>query len=79
MMNKVTKHYINHNRNRNHDHNYNHHATDRNAAKLLMTPMHYATVTGPVLREAHRRVGWYLAAEFLAEMIGVEEYPIPHV
>ncbi|PMD56107.1 uncharacterized protein K444DRAFT_632542 [Hyaloscypha bicolor E] len=55
------------------------HATDRNAAKLLMTPMRDATVAGPVLREAHRRVGWYLATEFLAEMIGVEEYPIPHV
>jgi uracil phosphoribosyltransferase/phosphoserine phosphatase/adenylate kinase len=55
------------------------HATDRNAAKLLMTPMRDATVAGPVLREAHRRVGWYLAIEFLAEMIGVEEYPIPHV
>ncbi|PMD32832.1 hypothetical protein L207DRAFT_440266 [Hyaloscypha variabilis F] len=55
------------------------HATDRSAAKLLMTPMRDATVAGPVLREAHRRVGWYLATEFLAEMIGVEEYPIPHV
>lgn len=55
------------------------HATDRNAAKLLMTPMRDATVAGPVLREAHRRVGWYLATEFLADMIGVEEYPIPHV
>ncbi|CAM6002791.1 unnamed protein product [Sphagnum balticum] len=55
------------------------HATDRNAAKLLMTPMRDATVAGPVLREAHRRVGWYLATEFLAEMIGLEQYPIPHV
>jgi uracil phosphoribosyltransferase/phosphoserine phosphatase/adenylate kinase len=55
------------------------HATDRKAAKLLMTPMRDATVAGPVLREAHRCVGWYLATEFLAEMIGVEEYPIPHV
>ena len=55
------------------------HATDRNAAKLLMTPMRDATVAGPVLREAHRRVGWYLATEFLADVIGVEEYTIPHV
>jgi uracil phosphoribosyltransferase len=55
------------------------HATDRNAAKLLMTPMRDATVASPVLREAHRRVGWYLATEFLTEMIGMEEYPIPHV
>ena len=55
------------------------HATDRKAAKLLMTPMRDATVAGPVLREAHRRVGWYLATEFLADVIGLEEYPIPHV
>ncbi|RPA92079.1 hypothetical protein L873DRAFT_1711496 [Choiromyces venosus 120613-1] len=55
------------------------HATDRNAAKLLMTPMRDATIAGPALREAHRRVGWYLATEFLTEMIGLEEYPIPHV
>lgn len=55
------------------------HATDRNAAKLLMTPTRDATVAGPVLREAHRRVGWYLATEFLVDVIGIEEYPIPHV
>ena len=55
------------------------HATHRNAAKLLMTPMRDATNTGPLLREAHRRVGWYLATEFLADVIGIEEHPIPHV
>ncbi|KAI9778576.1 MAG: hypothetical protein M1839_007969 [Geoglossum umbratile] len=55
------------------------HATDRNAAKLLMTPMRDAKIAGPVLREAHRRVGWYLATEFLADVIGTEDYPIPHV
>ncbi len=54
-------------------------ATNRNAAKLLMTPMRDATNAGPVLREAHRRVGWYLATEFLADVIGIEEHPIPHV
>ncbi len=55
------------------------HATDRNAAKLLMTPTRDAAAAGPILREAHRRVGWYLATEFLADVIGLEEYPIPHV
>ncbi|KAF8848881.1 hypothetical protein BDZ45DRAFT_605209 [Acephala macrosclerotiorum] len=55
------------------------HATNRNAAKLLMTPMRDARNAGPVLREAHRRVGWYLATEFLASAISIEEYPIPHV
>lgn len=56
-----------------------HHATDRNVAKLLMTPTRDAKNAGPVLREAHRRVGWYLATEFLADVIGIEEYPIAHV
>ena len=55
------------------------HATEKNAAKLLMTPMRDAKLAGPVLREAHHRVGWYLATEFLADMIGIEEYPIAHV
>ena len=53
--------------------------TDRNAAKLLATPMRDAAVAGPDLREAHRRVGWYLAIEFLAEVIGLEQSPIRHV
>ncbi|KAF3158432.1 hypothetical protein TWF106_002603 [Orbilia oligospora] len=55
------------------------HATKRNAAKQLMTPMRDARVSGPALREAHRRAGWYLATEFLTNFIGVEEYSIPHV
>ena len=55
------------------------HATDRSAAKLLMTPMRDATVAGPALRKAHGEVGSYLATEFLTSMIGLEEYTIPHV
>jgi uracil phosphoribosyltransferase/adenylate kinase/phosphoserine phosphatase len=55
------------------------HATDKQAAKLLMTPTRDATIAGPVLREAHRRVGWYLATEFLPEILGLEEFSIPHV
>lgn len=54
-------------------------ATDRNAAKLLATPMRDVAVAGPDLREAHRRVGWYLAIEFLADVIGLEQSPIRHV
>ncbi|KAK0710675.1 uracil phosphoribosyltransferase-domain-containing protein [Lasiosphaeris hirsuta] len=56
-----------------------HHATSRSAAKLLMTPTRDATVAGPALREAHRRVGWYLATEMVADVISIEEYAIPHV
>ncbi|PQE33783.1 uracil phosphoribosyltransferase protein [Rutstroemia sp. NJR-2017a WRK4] len=56
-----------------------HHATNRNGTKLLMTPMRDANNNGPVLRESHRRVGQYLATEFLAPVVGIEEFPIPHV
>ena len=55
------------------------HATDRSAAKLLMTPMRDAKVAGHALRKAHGEVGSYLAIEFLTGMIGLEEYTIPHV
>lgn len=54
-------------------------ATDRNTAKLLATPMRDAAVAGPDLREAHRRVGWYLSIEFLADVMGLEQSPIRHV
>ena len=53
-------------------------ATNRNAAKLLATRMRDAAVAGPDLREAHRRVGWYLANEFL-DVVGLEKCPIQHV
>ncbi|KAK7757012.1 hypothetical protein SLS62_001028 [Diatrype stigma] len=55
------------------------HATDRKSAKLLTTPMRDATAAGPTLRSAHQSVGWYLATDFLAEVIGLESYPIAHV
>lgn len=55
------------------------HATDRSAAKLLMAPMRDAKNSGPALREAHRRVGWYLSTEYVSEMVGVEKYKIDHV
>ncbi len=55
------------------------HATDRSAAKLLMTPMRDAMVAGPALRKAHGEVGSYLAIEFLTGMIGLEEYTTFHV
>ncbi|KAI1274066.1 uracil phosphoribosyltransferase-domain-containing protein [Xylaria sp. FL0933] len=45
------------------------HATGRNVTKLLMTPTRDANVNGPNLREAHRRIGWYLAVEFLTELL----------
>ena len=55
------------------------HATNKNASKLLATMTRDADVKGPGLRESHRRVGWYLATEFLVDIIGVEGYDVRHV
>ncbi|KAH7019526.1 uracil phosphoribosyltransferase-domain-containing protein [Ilyonectria destructans] len=55
------------------------HATDRNAAKLLTSPTHDASVAGPALREAHGLVGRYLATKFVSRLIGLEEYTTAHV
>ena len=55
------------------------HATNRNAAKLLMAPTRDAGVAGPALRTAHENVGWYLATEFVTDIIGLEKCAIPHV
>lgn len=54
-------------------------ATEKKAAKLLATQMRNAAAAGPDLREAHRRVGWYLANEYLADLVGLEPCPIQHV
>ncbi|KAK5110238.1 hypothetical protein LTR85_001308 [Meristemomyces frigidus] len=55
------------------------HATDRTAAKLLMTPTRDATIAGPALRTAHRNVGWYLATEFVTDIVGLETCTIQQV
>jgi uracil phosphoribosyltransferase/phosphoserine phosphatase/adenylate kinase len=55
------------------------HATNKQAAKLIATPMRDAAVAGPALRKAHREAGWYLSYEFLTHIIGVEDCPISHV
>ncbi|KAJ3996124.1 uracil phosphoribosyltransferase-domain-containing protein [Lentinula boryana] len=52
---------------------------NENTAKVLMTPMRDACVSGPALQQVHRRVGRYLATEFLPDLIGLEEYSIQHV
>lgn len=38
-----------------------------------------ASISGPALREAHGLVGQYLATEFVTQLIGLQEYTIPHV
>ncbi|EME79800.1 uncharacterized protein MYCFIDRAFT_64502 [Pseudocercospora fijiensis CIRAD86] len=55
------------------------HATGKTAARLLMTPMRDAKVSGRALQEAHRQVGRYLAIEYLADVIGLEQYDTLHV
>ncbi|KAJ4150269.1 hypothetical protein LMH87_011026 [Akanthomyces muscarius] len=55
------------------------HATHTSAAKLLMSPTRDASVAGPRLRKAHEEVGKFLALHFLSEVVGVEEFNVPHV
>ncbi|KAI0593850.1 uracil phosphoribosyltransferase-domain-containing protein [Biscogniauxia sp. FL1348] len=55
------------------------HATDKKAARLLMTPTRDAGCAGFDLIKAHQRVGWYLTTEYMTELIGLEDYPIHHV
>lgn len=52
---------------------------DSNAAKVLATPMRNSAISGPALREAHRRTGAYLATAVLTRAIGVEDCTISHV
>lgn len=54
-------------------------ATDKPAAKLLASPTRDANLAGVSLRDAHRKIGRYLALEYVSELLGLEEHPIPHV
>ncbi|EOD43971.1 putative uracil phosphoribosyltransferase protein [Neofusicoccum parvum UCRNP2] len=53
-------------------------ATDKDATRLLATPMRNAAVAGPALRKAHRRAGAYLATEYLTSVVGLEKCGISH-
>ncbi|PGH23795.1 hypothetical protein AJ80_02225 [Polytolypa hystricis UAMH7299] len=55
------------------------HASDKAAVKLLTAPTRDAAISGPALREYHRQGGWYAAIELVAEILGLEEYKVPHV
>ncbi|GKZ63669.1 hypothetical protein AnigIFM49718_004160, partial [Aspergillus niger] len=55
------------------------HRTDTNAAKLLATATRDARISGPLLRGAHRRVGYYLSITHLSDLLGLETNKIPHV
>jgi len=56
-----------------------HHATGSPAAKILMSPMRDASVSGPALRLAHRNVGHYLSLTYIPAILGLEEYDMKHV
>lgn len=49
------------------------HATDKAASNLLVTSTLYLDFSEPRLREAHRGVGSYLAAELISEVVETEE------
>ncbi|WAO94754.1 Hypothetical protein NCS54_01235200 [Fusarium falciforme] len=55
------------------------HATEKGAAKLLLSSMRAASAAGPVLRAVHKSIGAYLALEFVSELIGLEDHPITDV
>ncbi|PPJ59495.1 hypothetical protein CBER1_10010 [Cercospora berteroae] len=56
-----------------------HSAGDKNAARILMSATRDATVSGRTLQEAHRKIGWYLATEYLPDLIGLESFKMSHV
>ena len=55
------------------------HATDKPAAKLLAADSRNVDIHGLNLHRAHRNTGWYLATEYVSEMVGVEAYDMQSV
>ncbi|KAJ8111651.1 hypothetical protein OPT61_g5808 [Boeremia exigua] len=55
------------------------HATNKTSAKLLMTAMRDANISGHDLRRALEEVGCYLANEYLGDILGLEPYSMAHV
>ena len=54
-------------------------ATDKPAAKILMTPTRDSKIAGPALRKSHGRIGRYLSTQYLTDLIGLETFTMPHV
>ncbi|KAM3420270.1 hypothetical protein BST61_g3557 [Cercospora zeina] len=54
-------------------------AGSKKTAKMLMSATRDATVSGRALQEAHRNIGWYLATEYLPDLIGLESFRLSHV
>ena len=54
-------------------------ATNKGAEKVLTAQSRDATFAGPALRGVHQRIGQYLAAEFLTDVIGVDIVVVTNV
>ncbi|KAI1262809.1 uracil phosphoribosyltransferase-domain-containing protein [Xylariaceae sp. FL1019] len=52
---------------------------NRSISKLLMTTMRDATNEDTDFRQVLCRVGWFLASDMLANLIGLEEYDLSHI
>ena len=55
------------------------HLTDTPAAMVLMTATRDASISGPELRRAHEKIGWFLATQCITKVIGLENREIAHV
>lgn len=55
------------------------HLTDTPAARVLMTATRDASISGPALRRAHEKIGWFLATQCITKVIGLENREIAHV
>ena len=52
--------------------------TDKTAAKLLNGAVRCAKAKGEDSQLSESRIGWYLATELLSDVLGLEEYTVPH-
>ncbi|KAK3675528.1 hypothetical protein LTR78_004611 [Recurvomyces mirabilis] len=55
------------------------HFTGTSAERLLTTATRNSKIKGLDLREAHRKIGYYLALHCLGDLLGLAAFDIPHV
>ncbi|KAK4560775.1 hypothetical protein LTR86_005354 [Recurvomyces mirabilis] len=53
--------------------------TGTSAERLLTTATRNSEIKGLELREAHRKIGYYLALQCLGDLLGLATFDIPHV
>lgn len=61
--------------------NSNYLIAQENVSRALMTPMRDQSIAGLALRDAHQKMGWYLAVEMLTctSIIGLKKFSIQHL